>query len=62
MGQQFREGLPGAHLYRFVIHDQDTIFSKDIDQGLANQGVQVLRRKNPRSMIGTLTLGPDRPS
>jgi transposase InsO family protein len=41
--QQFREALPGDHLYRFVIHDRDSIFAKDVDQGLANLGVRVLR-------------------
>ena len=41
--QQFREALPGGHPYRFVIHDRDSIFSQDVDQGLANLGVRVLR-------------------
>jgi hypothetical protein len=37
--QQFREALPGDHPYRFVIHDRDRIFAKEVDQGLANLGV-----------------------
>jgi transposase InsO family protein len=41
--QQFREALPGGHPYRFLIHDRDSIFAKDVDQGLANLGVRVLR-------------------
>ena len=41
--QQFREALPGDHPYRFRIHDRDSIFAKDVDQGLANLGVRVLR-------------------
>ena len=41
--QQFREALPGDHPYRFLIHDRDCIFAKDVDQGLANLGVRVLR-------------------
>src|SRR5215469_12233370 len=41
--QQFREALPGDHPYRFLIHDRDSIFAKDVDQGLANLGVRVLR-------------------
>src|SRR5262249_11267433 len=41
--QQFREALPGGHSYRFVIHDRDTIYSQEVDEGLANLGVRVLR-------------------
>jgi transposase InsO family protein len=41
--QQFREALPGDPPYRFLIHDRDSIFAKDVDQDLANLGVRVLR-------------------
>jgi transposase InsO family protein len=41
--QQFREALPGDHPYRFVIHDRGSIFSQEVDKGLANLGVGVLR-------------------
>ena len=41
--QQLREALPGGHPYRFVIHDRDSIFSKALDQGVTDLGVQVLR-------------------
>jgi transposase InsO family protein len=41
--QQFREALPGDHPYRFLIHDPDRIFAKEVDQGLAHLGVRVLR-------------------
>src|SRR5215831_7408417 len=41
--QQFREALPGDHPYRFLIHDRDSIFAKEVDQGLAHLGVRVLR-------------------
>jgi transposase InsO family protein len=41
--QQFREALPGDHPYRFLIHDRDRIFAAEVDQGLANLGVRVLR-------------------
>ena|SRR5690242_4008744 len=41
--QQLREALPGDHLYRFVIHDRDSIFSKELDQGVTDLGVRVLR-------------------
>src|SRR5499427_3853525 len=41
--QQFREALPGDHPYRFLIHDRDSIFAEEVDQGLAHLGVRVLR-------------------
>ena len=41
--QQFREALPGDHPDRFLIHDRDRIFSKDLDKGVAAMGVRVLR-------------------
>jgi transposase InsO family protein len=41
--QQFREALPGDHPYRFVIHDRDSIFSKQLDKEVTELGVRVLR-------------------
>jgi putative transposase len=41
--QQCREVLPGDHPYRFVIHDRDSIFSRQLDQQVTNLGVRVLR-------------------
>src|SRR5215831_3060806 len=41
--QQFREALPGDPPYRFVIHDRDSIFAEEVNIGLANLGVRVLR-------------------
>jgi len=41
--QQFREALPGDHPYRFVIHDRDSIFSRELDKGVAAMGVRVPR-------------------
>jgi transposase InsO family protein len=41
--QQFREALPGEHAYRFVIHDRDRIYSRDLDQAVEAMGVRVLR-------------------
>ncbi len=41
--QQFREALPGDHPYRFLIHDRDSIFSKDLDKQVVAMGVRVLR-------------------
>ena len=41
--QQFREAFPDEHPYRFVIHDRDSIFSKDLDRGVKAMGVRILR-------------------
>jgi transposase InsO family protein len=41
--QQLREALPGEHPFRFLIHDRDSIFSKELDQAVATMGVRVLR-------------------
>ena len=41
--QQFREALPGDHAYRYVIHDRDRIYSKELDQAVEAMGVRVLR-------------------
>ena len=41
--QQFREALPDAHPYRYVIHDRDSIFSREPDRQVAAMGVRVLR-------------------
>jgi transposase InsO family protein len=41
--QPFRETLPDDPPYRCVIHDRDTIFSWELDQGLTDRGVRVLR-------------------
>ena len=41
--QQFRETPSGDHPYRLVIRDRDSIFAEEVDKGLANLGVRVLR-------------------
>jgi len=41
--QQFREALPGGHAYRFLVHDRDSIFSKELDKEVTALGVRVLR-------------------
>jgi putative transposase len=41
--QQFREALTEEHPYRFLIHDRDSIFSKDLDKAVAAMGVRILR-------------------
>jgi len=41
--QQFREALTEDHPYRFLIHDRDSIFSKDLDKAVTAMGVRVLK-------------------
>jgi transposase InsO family protein len=41
--QQCREAIPADHSYRYLIHDRDSIFSKQVDQGVRNIGLRVLK-------------------
>ena len=41
--RQFREAMPGDHPYQFVIHDRDSIFSRELDQSVTAVRVRVLR-------------------
>jgi putative transposase len=42
--QQFREAIPSDHGYRFLIHDRDSIFSRELDQRLKSDfELKVLR-------------------
>jgi len=41
--QQLREAVPADHTYRFLIHDRDKIFSRDLDQRLRDLGLRVLK-------------------
>jgi transposase InsO family protein len=41
--QQLREAIPADPPYRFLIHDRDSIFSKQVDQGVRNMGLRVLK-------------------
>jgi transposase InsO family protein len=41
--QQFRECMSGDEPYKFVIHDRDSIYSKDLDSSLRLLGLAVLR-------------------
>jgi hypothetical protein len=60
--QQLREAMPAEHAYCFLIHDRDTIFSKQLDQGVHNLGLRVLKTpvRSPQAntlseqLIGTL--------
>ena len=41
--QQFREAIPADHPYRILIHDRDSIFSNQVDQGVRNMGLRVIK-------------------
>jgi putative transposase len=41
--QQFRECVTGDEGYRFVIHDRDSIYSRDLDSSLQALGLRILR-------------------
>jgi putative transposase len=40
---QLREAIPADHSYRFLIHDRDSIFSRELDQRVQNLGLRVLK-------------------
>ncbi len=53
---------PGDHPFRFLIHDRDSIFSQQLDQGVAAMGVRVLRTPaSAPSKCGLRTSGRDDP-
>ena len=41
--QQFREAIPANHPYRILIHDRDSIFSNQVDQGRRNIGLRMIK-------------------
>jgi transposase InsO family protein len=41
--QQFREAIPADHPYRILIHDRDSILSQEVDQGVRNMGLRVIK-------------------
>jgi hypothetical protein len=56
--QQFREALPGDHPYRYLIHDRDRIYSKELDDGVESLGVRVWSRNSmPLKIRRTLSGG-----
>jgi len=60
--QQLREAIPADHGYRFLLHDRDSIFSQQLDQGIRHLGLRVLKTpvRTPQAnalcerLIGTL--------
>ncbi len=49
--QQFRESVTGDEGYRFLIHDRDGIYSRELDTSLKSSGVAVLKTpyKSPQT-------------
>jgi transposase InsO family protein len=41
--KQLREVIPADHPYRILIHDRDSIFSQEVDQGVRNMGLHVIK-------------------
>jgi transposase InsO family protein len=41
--QQFREAIAADHTYRLLIHDRDSVFSKQVDQGVRHMELRVLK-------------------
>ncbi len=41
--QQLREAIPCGHSYRYLIHDRDNIYSKELDGSVTRLGINVIR-------------------
>ena len=41
--QQLREAIPADHAYRFLLHDQDRIFSAQLDRSICHLGLTILK-------------------
>jgi len=41
--QQFREAINNQQSYRFLVHDRDSIYSRELDLGVKAMGVKVLK-------------------
>jgi putative transposase len=60
--QQLREAIPADHPYQFLMHDRDSLFSQQLDQGIRHLGLRVLKTpvRTPQAnalcerLIGTL--------
>ncbi len=68
--QQLREAIPSDHCYQFLIHDRDSIFSRDLDEEFKGCfGLRVLRTpvRAPKAnaycerLIGTVRRAASRP-
>jgi putative transposase len=52
--QQLREAIPADHAYRFLIHDRDSIFSRQLDQYIDHLGLRVLKTPPQSPQANTL--------
>jgi transposase InsO family protein len=52
--QQLRDGIPADHGYRFLIHDRDAIFSRELDQRVHHLGLRVLKTPVRRPQANAL--------
>jgi len=52
--QQLREAIPADHPYRFLMHDRDSIFSQQLDQGIRHLGLRVLKTPVPTPQANAL--------
>jgi putative transposase len=60
--QQLRDTIPAEHIYRFLIHDRDAIFSQELDQRVRHLGLRILKTpvRSPQAnalcerLLGTL--------
>lgn len=60
--QQFRECVPAAHAWKYLVHDRDSIFSRELDSALRSFGIEPLRTpvRSPKAnsfcerLIGTM--------
>jgi len=54
---QLREAIPDGHPYRFLLHDRDSIVSRELDQRVQHLGLKVLKtprgRRRMRSASGS---------
>ena len=41
--QQLREAIPCDHQYRFLIHDRDSVFSREVDECIKRLGIRPLK-------------------
>ncbi len=41
--RQLRDTISADHTYRFLIHDRDAIFSRDLDHGVSHLGLRALK-------------------
>ena len=51
---QLREAIPADHSYRFLLHDRDSIFSRELDQRAQNLGLRVLKTPPQRPQANAL--------